>query len=42
MQSQEIAITILPDGRVEYTIKGVKGAACANISAWLLYTSRCV
>ena len=35
MQSQEIAITILPDGRVEYTIKGVKGAACANISALL-------
>lgn len=35
MQSQEIEITILPDGRVEYTIKGVKGAACENISALL-------
>jgi hypothetical protein len=35
MQSQEIAITILPDGRVEYTIKGVKGAACETISALL-------
>jgi hypothetical protein len=35
MQSQEIAITILPDGRVEYPIKGVKGAACETISALL-------
>jgi len=35
MQSQEIEITILPDGRVEYTIKGVKGAACETISALL-------
>ncbi|HQY93723.1 MAG: DUF2997 domain-containing protein [Caldilinea sp.] len=35
MQSQEIEISILPDGRVEYTIKGVKGAACENISALL-------
>lgn len=32
---QEIEISILPDGRVEYTIKGVKGPACASISALL-------
>ena len=35
MQSQELDISILPDGRVEYTIKGVKGAACESISALL-------
>jgi len=35
MQKQEIEITILPDGRIEYTIKGVKGSACASISALL-------
>ena len=35
MQKQEIEITILPDGRVEYTIKGVKGGACESISALL-------
>lgn len=35
MNSQEIEITILPDGRVEYTIKGVKGSACEEISALL-------
>lgn len=35
MQSQEIEISILPDGRVEYTIKGVKGAACESISTLL-------
>ncbi|RIK43696.1 MAG: hypothetical protein DCC55_05005 [Chloroflexi bacterium] len=35
MQLQEIEITILPDGRVEYTIKGVKGSACESISALL-------
>ncbi|MFN3335721.1 MAG: DUF2997 domain-containing protein [Caldilinea sp.] len=35
MQNQEIEIAILPDGRVEYTIKGVKGAACEDISALL-------
>jgi hypothetical protein len=32
MQSEEIEITILPDGRIEYTIKGVKGEACASVS----------
>lgn len=35
MQSQEIEITIHPDGKVEYTIKGVKGSACQDISALL-------
>jgi hypothetical protein len=35
MNSQEIEISILPDGRVEYTIKGVKGSACEEISALL-------
>ena len=35
MKKQEIEITILPDGTVEYTIRGVKGAACENISALL-------
>ncbi len=35
MQREEIEITILPDGRVEYTIKGVKGSACESISALL-------
>ena len=35
MNSQEIEIAILPDGRVEYTIKGVKGSACEQISALL-------
>lgn len=32
MHSEEIEITILPDGRIEYTIKGVKGDACTSIS----------
>ncbi|MCB0115147.1 MAG: DUF2997 domain-containing protein [Caldilineaceae bacterium] len=35
MQSQEIEVTIHPDGKVEYTIKGVKGSACEDISALL-------
>jgi hypothetical protein len=35
MNSQEIEIAILPDGRIEYTIKGVKGSACEDISALL-------
>jgi hypothetical protein len=35
MQSQEIEIAILPDGRIEYTIKGVKGSACESIGALL-------
>jgi hypothetical protein len=35
MQHQEIEIAILPDGRIEYTIKGVKGAACESLSAVL-------
>jgi hypothetical protein len=35
MQKQEIEITIQPDGRIEYTIKGVKGSGCEEISALL-------
>ena len=35
MQNQEIEITIRPDGKIEYTIKGVKGSACERISALL-------
>lgn len=35
MHSQEIEIAILPDGRLEYAIKGVKGSACESISALL-------
>jgi hypothetical protein len=35
MHSEEIEITIHPNGQLEYTIKGVKGAACADISALL-------
>ena len=32
-QSQEIEFLIRQDGTVEYTIKGVKGAVCEDISA---------
>lgn len=35
MQKQEIEIAVLPDGRVEYTIRGVKGSACESIAALL-------
>lgn len=35
MNRQEIEIAVLPDGRVEYTIKGVKGTACESLSALL-------
>jgi len=35
MQNQEIEIAILQDGRIEYTIKGVKGALCQDVSALL-------
>lgn len=35
MTHEEIEITILPDGRIEYTIKGVKGSACESLSAVL-------
>jgi hypothetical protein len=35
MNRQEIEIAILPDGRIEYTIKGVQGSACENLSALL-------
>ncbi len=30
--SQEIEFTIAKDGTVEYTIKGVKGESCENLS----------
>lgn len=35
MNREEIEIAVLPDGRVEYTIKGVKGAACESLSTLL-------
>lgn len=35
MNREEIEIAVLPDGRVEYTIKGVKGAACESLSSLL-------
>ena len=35
MQNQEIEITIGPDGKIAYTIKGIKGSACDSISALL-------
>jgi len=30
--TEEIEFTIRPDGSVEYTIRGVKGAACDDLS----------
>jgi hypothetical protein len=35
VQREEIEVTIRPDGTVEYTIKGVKGSSCENISQLL-------
>lgn len=35
MQNQEIEITIEPNGKIAYTIKGIKGSACESISALL-------
>ena len=35
MKREEIEIEILPDGRIEYTIRGVKGSACESISELL-------
>ena len=35
MQREEIEIVIRPDGKVEYHIVGIKGAACEEISAVL-------
>jgi hypothetical protein len=40
MNREEIEIAVLPDGRVEYTIKGVKGAACDSLSALLEHLGR--
>ena len=34
-EQHEIHITLLPDGRVEYTIKGVKGRKCEDIAGLL-------
>lgn len=35
MEKQEIEIEIGPDGKIAYTIKGVRGSACESISALL-------
>ena len=35
MNREEIEIAVLSNGRVEYTIKGVKGSACDSLSALL-------
>lgn len=35
MNREEIDIAILPDGRIEYTIRGVKGSTCEDISRLL-------
>jgi hypothetical protein len=35
MTIEEIEIIIRPDGKVEYTIRGVKGSGCESISALL-------
>ncbi|MCB0080207.1 MAG: DUF2997 domain-containing protein [Caldilineaceae bacterium] len=35
MQNLEIEISIGPNGKIEYTIKGIKGSACDSISALL-------
>ena len=35
MRKQDIEITIAPDGKVSFTIKGVKGAACLDETRFL-------
>ncbi len=35
MPREEIEITIHPDGRIEYIIRGVKGPACEDLSRLL-------
>ena len=35
MTREEIEIEITPDGRIQYTVKGVKGSACESISELL-------
>jgi hypothetical protein len=35
MTKEEIEIEILSDGRIQYTIKGVRGSACESISQLL-------
>lgn len=42
MPREEIEITITPDGRIEYTIKGVKGPACESVSSVLEQLGRVV
>lgn len=31
-EKHEIEISILPDGRIEYTVKGIKGRKCEDIA----------
>jgi hypothetical protein len=35
MRKQDIEITISPDGKVSFTVKGVKGAACLDETKFL-------
>jgi len=35
MRKQDIEITIAPDGKVEFTIKGVKGSSCLDETKFL-------
>lgn len=35
MQKQEIEIQLHPDGKLEYTVKGIKGSACDSIGELL-------
>ncbi len=35
MRKQDIEIKILPDGKVEYVVKGVKGASCLDETRFL-------
>ena len=35
MAKEEIEVAILPDGRIQYSIKGVKGNSCESISQLL-------
>jgi hypothetical protein len=34
-EKHDIEISILPDGRVEYTVKGIKGHTCQDIAELL-------
>lgn len=35
MRKQDIEITIAPDGKVSFTVKGVKGASCVDETRFL-------